>query len=142
MVTFSAPILPPFPRRIRAALALLCFLAVAAPGLAPAAVETGPGSGLVPFAPDGTALPEGAHPLLDRVASHLSGDDKSRVELLAYASGSNQNSRARRLSLDRALVVRSYLARHGVDQSRVILRALGNRHSAGDGDCVEVVTLD
>jgi hypothetical protein len=36
---------------------------------------------------------------------------------------------------------RAYLAKHGVDRSRVLLRPLGNRRSGGDSDCVEVVTL-
>jgi outer membrane protein OmpA-like peptidoglycan-associated protein len=134
---------PPVVQRLLCALVLLGLLAVAAaPRSALAAVETEPSLGSVRFAPGGTQLPAAARPLLDRAAAHLGSDDKARLELIAYASGSNQNSRARRLSLDRAIAVRAYLADRGVPATRVLLRALGNRHAAGDGDCVELVALE
>ncbi len=145
MVPPPAPRSSPCPYTRRAALlrlGLAVITGVALPGIALAAIETTPSLGSVRFTPGGSALPEAAHTVLDQVASRLESDDKSRVELLAYASGSNLNSRARRLSLDRAMAVRGYLARRGVSRSRVLLRALGNRHAGGDGDCVEVVTLE
>jgi outer membrane protein OmpA-like peptidoglycan-associated protein len=134
----------PFRQRFRAVLlsvALLAIAGMAAQHLARAAVELEQSLASVPFAPGRAALPPSARGVLDHVASRLATDGKSRVELLAYASGSNLDSRARRLSLDRAVAVRVYLAKHGVDRSRVLLRPLGNRRSGGDSDCVEVVTL-
>jgi outer membrane protein OmpA-like peptidoglycan-associated protein len=112
------------------------------PGIDLAALESEQVLGSVPFAPGGSELPAAARPVLDRLASRLDSDGKSRVELLAYASGSNQNSRARRLSLDRAIAVRAYLEARGVAETRVIVRALGNGEAGDGGDRVEIVPLD
>ena len=112
------------------------------PGIDFAALESEQVPGSVPFAPGGSELPAAARPVLDRLASRLDSDGKSRVELLAYASGSNQNSRARRLSLDRAIAVRAYLEARGVAETRVIVRALGNGAAGDGGDRVEIVPLD
>jgi outer membrane protein OmpA-like peptidoglycan-associated protein len=112
------------------------------PGIDLAALESVQVLGSVPFAPGGSELPAAARPVLDRLASRLDSDGKSRIELLAYASGSNLNSRARRLSLDRAIAVRAYLATRGVPETRVIVRALGNGEAGDGGDRVEIVPLD
>lgn len=108
--------------------------------IVPAAIDAAPTMGSVRFAPGRAALPADAHPILDRLASRLDSNRGSRVELLAYASGSNEESRARRLSLDRALVVRDYLTARGVSRSRVILRPLGNHPP--EADRVDVVSLE
>lgn len=56
--------------------------------------------------------------------------DKSdlRVQLLAYAGGEAlSSSKARRLSLSRALAVRSYLIENGLRSTRIDVRALGDK---------------
>ncbi|WP_316977739.1 OmpA family protein [Shumkonia mesophila] len=56
--------------------------------------------------------------------------DKSdlRIQLLAYAGGDSlSSSKARRLSLSRALAVRSYLIENGLRSTRIDVRALGDK---------------
>jgi outer membrane protein OmpA-like peptidoglycan-associated protein len=51
-----------------------------------------------------------------------------RVQLLAYAGGEAlSSSKARRLSLSRALAVRSYLIENGLRSTRIDVRALGDK---------------
>jgi outer membrane protein OmpA-like peptidoglycan-associated protein len=80
------------------------------------------------FAPDSAALngdAEGA--LKDLAARFPIKDEAMRLQLMAYAGGEDMSaSKARRLSLDRALAVRSYLMANGIDGTRMDVRALGN----------------
>jgi outer membrane protein OmpA-like peptidoglycan-associated protein len=100
-------------------------------------------TGTLRFTPGSVALPADAPALLDKLASRLTADGKRRVELLAYATSDNEASAARRLSLDRAMAVRTYLAARGVSPIRVILRPLGNRGPEGiPVDRVDLVALD
>jgi outer membrane protein OmpA-like peptidoglycan-associated protein len=97
----------------------------------------------IAFAAGATDLPDGAKATLDALAQQLGGDQK-RVQLVAYAAGSgDEANQARRLSLTRALTVRTYLVEHGVPTSRMDVRALGNR-SEGDApaDRVDIVMMD
>jgi outer membrane protein OmpA-like peptidoglycan-associated protein len=69
---------------------------------------------------------------LDGLAAKLNATPKSRMQLLAYAGEPNLSaSKARRLSLSRALSVRSYLIKKGVRSTRIDVRALGNKTSSG-----------
>jgi outer membrane protein OmpA-like peptidoglycan-associated protein len=59
--------------------------------------------------------------------------------LLAYAKGTaDAASRARRLSLTRALAVRTYLMEQGVLPTRIDVRALGNKAEEDPRDRVDV----
>jgi hypothetical protein len=63
--------------------------------------------------------------------------------LVAYASGdADAGSQARRMSLSRALVVRGYLLRRGVEGARLDVKALGNRSEGGPADRVDVILGD
>ena len=87
-------------------------------------------------------LPEKAKKTLRRIAGELSTGDELRVQLLAYAQGTPETaSQARRLSLLRALAVRSYLIERGVRSTRMDVRALGNKVEGGPADRVEVVLV-
>jgi outer membrane protein OmpA-like peptidoglycan-associated protein len=117
-----------------------------APAAAPAAVASGPTRVL--FAGSGIDLPDTAKPELTALAQRLKVDDHLRVELVAHASGAaDQANEARRISLQRALAVRTYLMEQGVAATRMDVRALGNRVE-GEGDAgkpldrVDVVMLD
>ncbi|HZB90781.1 MAG TPA: OmpA family protein, partial [Stellaceae bacterium] len=76
----------------------------------------------------------------------LGSDDQVRLQLVAHASGgSDESNEARRISLQRALAVRSYLIDRGIASTRMDVRALGNRSEGGSGgplDRVDVVMLD
>ncbi len=87
-------------------------------------------------------LPKKAKETLRRIAGELSTGDELRVQLLAYAQGTPETaSQARRLSLSRALAVRSYLIERGVRSTRMDVRALGNKVEGGPADRVDVVLV-
>jgi hypothetical protein len=66
-----------------------------------------------------------------------------RVQLRAFAEGTEESaSQARRLSLVRALAVRSYLMEKGVRSTRVDVRALGAKAEDGPADRVDVVLVE
>ena len=98
------------------------------------------GASRVVFAGEDTRLPDGAEAVLDPIAAHASADDNLRIQLRAYAGGSEISaSKARRLSLSRALAVRSYLIEQGVRSTRIDVRALGDKV---DDDPVNRVDID
>ena len=123
----------------------------AAPGEQPAEVAALP----PPAQPVGAEKPKsiaftvGAATLADQAKEDLSGIAQAlnanadlRLQIVAYASGSDDNaSQARRLSLSRALAVRSYLIDAGVRSTRMDVRALGNKFDAGPGDRVDLIIV-
>ena len=90
---------------------------------------------------DGSAdIPDASKPALDALAQQLSGDEALRIQLLAYASGTSDTaSRSRRLSLSRALAVRSYLIAKGIRSTRMDVRALGNNVEGSPADRVDII---
>ncbi|MCP4327754.1 MAG: hypothetical protein GY791_04875 [Alphaproteobacteria bacterium] len=79
---------------------------------------------------------------LEAVAAQLGDDESLRVRLVAYADGSDEEaSKARRLSLSRALAVRGHLIKLGVRSTRMDVRALGNKVEGGDPDRVDVMVV-
>lgn len=90
---------------------------------------------------DGSAeLTAAASSQLDSVAKELLNNADARVQLLAYAKASAEGtSRARRLSLSRALAVRAYLIEKGVRSTRMDVRALGSGFEDGPPDRVDVL---
>jgi outer membrane protein OmpA-like peptidoglycan-associated protein len=98
----------------------------------------------VMFAPNVTDMPDQAKATLESVVKTLKADEQLRIQLVAYASGPpDQASQARRLSLSRAIGVRSYLIEQGIKSGRIDVRALGNRTDVGGPpDRVDVVPVD
>src|SRR5579883_1382047 len=98
----------------------------------------------VVFAPNLTDMPDQGKPALDKVISAMKADEQIRVQIVAYASGlPDQASQARRVSLSRAISVRSYLMEQGIKSVRIDVRAMGNRaDSGGPPDRVDVVAID
>lgn len=85
-------------------------------------------------------LADDAKQALQGLADELSNDGNARVQLLAYASSAdNSASRARRLSLSRALAVRAFLIDQGVRSTRMDVRALGNKSEGGPADRVDIM---
>ncbi len=71
---------------------------------------------------------------------YLENNRTARVELLAYATVANSfGSRARWLSLSRALAVRGFLVDKGVPIARIDVRPLGSEVMDGPPDRVDVV---
>jgi len=114
------------------------------PAAAPAAVAAASAPNRVIFAAGAADLPDAARRDLDALAQRLTANPQTRLQLVAYASGSAEEAnQARRISLSRALAVRSYLIEHGVPNSRMDVRALGNRNdNGGPLDRVDIVLLD
>ena len=95
-----------------------------APG--PASGGTSQGELRIDYRPGSQTLPTNGTARMDDLAQRLQNNADLRVELRSYASGGpGGTSKARRLSLSRALAVRAYLTGHGVDANRIDIRALG-----------------
>ena len=86
----------------------------------------------VSFIPGGSDLNEAAKKTLNSIATKLTKNENIRMQLMAYAGEANMSaSKARRLSLSRALAIRSYLISKGIRGTRIDVRALGNKISSG-----------
>ena len=111
----------------------------AAASVAPAA----PGESMqIVFAVGEATLPKSAQASLAAVAATLGQDETLRLPLKAYAGGGDESaSHARRLSLSRALAVRSELIEQGVRSTRIDVRALGNKSENGTSDRVDVILV-
>ncbi|MDP6602575.1 MAG: OmpA family protein [Rhodospirillales bacterium] len=103
-----------------------------------------PGSSLkLTFAADAAKLTEPVQEELIALAAGLKDRDGLRVQLLAYAGGESlSSSKARRLSLSRALAVRSLLIDNGVRSTRIDVRALGNKTTEEPVNRVDVIVAE
>lgn len=120
----------------------------AAPGKAAAALETEPPPPLMapeltlPFEPGRTDLNDSQTIQLKALVSRLGDDHRSRIQIAAYADVAGASgSAARRLSLSRALAIRSRLLEEGVPSTRIDVRALGNQVARGTADRVDVAVV-
>jgi len=97
----------------------------------------------VSFDSGAAELTEGAKAELGRLAVTLKKTSDQRLQVVAYAAGTDaEASQARRLALSRALVVRSYLIEQGIASARMDVRALGNKiESDGPADRVDLVLI-
>jgi outer membrane protein OmpA-like peptidoglycan-associated protein len=91
------------------------------------------------FSADSAQLPKDAKTRLDEIARAMSSNDRLRAQIAAYAAGNADTaSQARRLSLSRALAIRSYLIEKGIASTRLDVRALGNQAESGPADRVDI----
>ena len=96
----------------------------------------------IPFVVGASTLADPAKQTLGSVAQTLNGNADLRLQIVAYATGSDDNaSQARRLSLSRALAVRSFLIDAGIRSTRMDVRALGNKFDSGPGDRVDLIVV-
>ena len=101
--------------------------------------ETKGGARSLMFSQGGAKLSNESKKVLDLLSLTFSKQAKIRMQLLAYAGEPNLTaSKARRLSLSRALAVRSYLIKKGVRSTRIDVRALGNKTNLGAPNRVEL----
>ena len=81
----------------------------------------------VNFQPGEAVIPSGELAKLDRIVDRLGDSNELRIELRAFAtSQADSTSMARRVSLARALAIKSYLTSRGVSDERIDVRALGS----------------
>lgn len=109
---------------------------------APAMVSTRGDTMTIRFDAQATRLPDAAEGDLKDLASRLGADEGLNLQLLAYAEGDDAGaSKARRLSLSRALEVRKYLMEQGVRSTRIEVRALGHKTDGGHADRVDAILV-
>jgi outer membrane protein OmpA-like peptidoglycan-associated protein len=104
--------------------------------LPPASAPAGPSAvAQLAFAPETATLSaEAKGTLKDLAVRFPAHDEGARLQLMAYASGEGMStSKARRLSLARALSVREYLIANGIDGTRMDVRALGDEAARSPG---------
>jgi outer membrane protein OmpA-like peptidoglycan-associated protein len=111
---------------------------------APAATTTPavplPADLMLEFKGNGCDLTPDLSAKLDNVAKQLGDLKDTRLQVRAYATGEDGNtSSARRISLSRALSVRSYLMDKGIKPNRIDVRALGTETDHGPLDRVDMV---
>ena len=106
----------------------------------PSGTSTNP-STRIAFVGDAAALPESAKGDLKKIAGALGQDSALRIQVLAYANVGDDAQKARRLSLTRALAVRSYLIEQGVGSTRIDVKPLGNAAEGGPSDRVDILML-
>lgn len=93
------------------------------------------------FRDGSTTLANDAEQQLRALANTVRSSE-SRLQVKAYAAGDSDNSsRARRLALSRALIVRSFLIEQGIRSTRVDVRALGVPSDGGPEDRVDLLLL-
>ncbi len=108
------------------------------PGPAPAPVSSETGLRVL-FLPDSPDVPTTARAALDTMVKRLQSQPDRRVLITAYAAGTPETaSQSRRLSLNRALAVRSFLAEKGISTARLDVRALGAQVADGPADRVDI----
>lgn len=146
-------------RPLGGAVALLCALAAGAgnaepvrpalkptapPALSAAAVQEPaaiPAMASLPFQPTEMELSLPAKRDLAALAKELRAKPEARVAVVAYSATAGASMSARRISLGRALAVRSYLIGEGVARGRMIVRALGAPQDGGASERVDIQWL-
>jgi len=94
------------------------------------------------FTGENAALPEPSKGEIKGVVETMTKNPAMRVQVKAYASDNAEAaSKARRISLSRALAVRAYLIEQGIGSTRIDVRALGNNAEGGPGDRVDLVLV-
>jgi len=92
------------------------------------------------FDEETSAFTDSAGRLLTGLAQRMTDEPDMRLQVRAYAGGTAESaSRARRLSLDRALAVRTFLLDRGVEATRIDVRALGNTAPEPPADRVDLL---
>ncbi|CAA7620343.1 OmpA family protein [Magnetospirillum sp. UT-4] len=116
---------------------------VVVPAPAPAVPRLSGDTLSIIFSADESKVPASSQASLDALAKRLEKDAGLGLQLMAFAAGNEADaSKARRLSLSRALEVRKALMEKGVRSTRIEVRALGNRlEGQGPADRVDAVMV-
>ncbi len=93
----------------------------------------------ITFEPGSADLGDEGRAQLERVATAMKSNASMRVQLQAFAGEDDDSPNAsRRLSLSRALVVRSFLMEREIVSTRMQVRALGDKVGDGPADRVDI----
>lgn len=85
-------------------------------------------------------VPSEANAALDDLASQMLADESMRIQIMCYASGTEDTeSKARRKSLARCINIRQYLFKKDVRTTRMDVRALGLKSEGQPADRVDIV---
>ncbi len=94
------------------------------------------------FAPGQSDLSPDSMESIKQLAAAAPANDSVSFNVMAYAPGNADDpSTARRVSLSRAMAVRSALIGDGVSSVRIYVRALGEQYGSGPPDRVDVNVL-
>ena len=109
----------------------------------PAQEATLPGQALrLTFAGSAAKISPEVQTQLKSLAGRLGKQTNLRLHLMSYAGGKKlSSSKARRLSLSRALSVRAFLIKNGVRSTRIDVRALGNKATDEPLNRVDVMVV-
>lgn len=123
--------------------------AAVTPATPPAEATTPPAEGgalpagatRILYSGESDEVPAEATAELDKIAQDLLADQSKRIQVLAFAAGTEETeSKARRKSLSRGLAIRSYLMKAGVPSTQMDIRALGNKvEGGGPADRVDII---
>ncbi|HET6160483.1 MAG TPA: hypothetical protein VFE34_19210 [Dongiaceae bacterium] len=92
------------------------------------------------FPTDLNEVPSEANAALDDLASQMQADENMRIQIMCYASGTEDTeSKARRKSLARCINIRQYLFKKDVRTTRMDVRALGLKSEGQPADRVDIV---
>jgi len=105
-----------------------------------AGIEIQPGlAARVKFSETATKIPGESKDRLRALAEGVRDRADLRLQLMAFAGAEGLSaSKARRMSLSRALSVRSFLIENGVRSTRIDVRALGNKTSEKPANRVDI----
>lgn len=96
----------------------------------------------ITFGPDQSDLSTESDAAIRKLAHTAPNSDTTSFNVLAFAHGDPQDpSTARRLSLSRALAIRSALMTAGVPSTRVYVRALGDQGGKGPPDRADITVM-
>ena len=104
-----------------------------AEGSAPELLES------IAFAPRCVELNEAGQRSLETVAERLEQEPQSPLQIVAYAAENGATMDARRISLGRALAVRSFLVKQGVSSRRMTVKALGKPQGSEPAERVDIL---
>ncbi|MDP6884867.1 MAG: OmpA family protein [Rhodospirillales bacterium] len=109
----------------------------------PAQGDIAPGRALrLAFAESAPKISPAVQNQLKTLARQMREKSDLRLQLMAYAGGKAlSSSKARRLSLSRALSVRAYLIENGIRSTRIDVRALGNKTTDEPVNRVDVMVV-
>lgn len=117
----------------------LCLLALCFFLVTPVRAEDAPFR--LSYAPGASALTtEQEKQISEQILSRMKSDEAIRLEIRAFAQPHTKGqSETRRLSLQRALVIRDFLMKGGIDRRRILLYPLGDHTSEEIKDKVEII---